>query len=128
MKDLETQKLRNDDVLLVILSGLSEGRYNYNNLKTFIREVIDEERTSGEVEMPPLIEGVYRGLEGAWTSNVAYLRGIEPIGHGNDYVLSSEVGVTAQHLKEMYGISDEDYDYLRSIGRRVEEIIEERAW
>jgi hypothetical protein len=134
MVDLETKNLRDDDALIVILSGLGKGRYDYDSLRRFLHEVIEgeripvEEESSGSGEIPSLMQGVYRGFEGAWTSNVAYLRGIEPIGHRNDYILGSGIGRTAEFLLEEGKVSQEDYDSLRDVGKKVGEVIEENSW
>ena len=135
MGDLKTRGLRNDDTLILILSGLGRGRYSRGSLKRFLFEVIDGERISVEGEessrrgkIPSLLEGIYFGFERAWSSNVAYLRGIEPVGLRDEYLLNSEIGTTAEFLLEEGKVSQEDYDFLRKIGTKLGEIVRERTW
>lgn len=119
------------DVLTIIFSGMRPGRYDHDIVRKYFMEVIREEkkeRESNGERLPPHVARMPGVFDGAWTSNVAYQRGIESVGFQNDYNFYSELERMAQQVKINAKIPEMDFEYLQSLGRKLEIKITENAW
>ena len=117
MPSLENQTLKDEDLLVIILSGAGEGRYR--NLRMKLAHVLYEEehpfsKTTSEketkVEPHRLIQ--YRFLTDitgtpsktfgdAWFELVQYGQ-IESVGLREDYLVSSEIEIKSIRLKSIF--------------------------
>ena len=124
------QTLRDDDLFMLVLSGVGEGEYR--NLPGKLFQVIyDEEnppkREDEAVEPHRLMKDRYfsdftrrptKSFGRAWLSLLGYGY-VQSIGFRGYYRITSSLVRDAERIKKDQRVSDEDYAYLRNLGEKV---------
>jgi len=125
----EERQLR-ESKLLVVLSGLGPSRQSH--LRAYVKRVFLEAEHPKEGEPHESLKGMnFTDSYGTTRENfdlafsgLTQLGYIEIVGSGYDYLIHTSLVRRAEELKEEELISPEHYDYLQSLGRRIEDI----AW
>ena len=128
----ETKELRDDDFLLIILSGRGEGRFSISGLRRVLYEEEHPQPTMKngkevKVDPHPLIDGrfltnILRQANKSFYSaltEVVVTGTIESIGYGEHYLVYSTINQWAERAKLESGISDDHYSYLRNLGKKL---------
>lgn len=119
-----------EDKLLVVLSGLRMSRQS--NLRANTRKIFVMEEHPKEGEPHESVRDMhFTDSYGSPTENfdlafsgLTQSSYIEHVGHGGDYIVYQSLVRRAEEIRQEHKIPEEHYEYLHSLGERIEDL----AW
>ena len=138
----DAKVLRDDDLLLVILSGAREGRHH--DLRWKLARVLYEEehpaskkeegrdKSEKEPEVHRTLRDRYfidilgmpqKSFAIAFSQLIVHnTNSLESVGMGSDYVVYSYIQRGTEEIMKETGMSRDDYDYLRGLGKKLDSV------